>query len=142
MFVPHFPLILLSLPLPFPSLFLPSPFPISAQHTPNTAQHASTERVWGAAYHIPSSHVASVREYLDIREINGYSIQFTPFHAAANNTIITSPPVEETETETEKEGGFWGGESSMISLPVYRGGGDKGEGLISIQVSGKLPPPP
>jgi cation transport protein ChaC len=24
-----------------------------------------------------------VREYLDIREINGYSIQFTPFHPAA-----------------------------------------------------------
>ncbi|KAF2452694.1 ChaC-like protein-domain-containing protein [Lineolata rhizophorae] len=55
-----------------------------------TDHHSSpTERVWGAAYHIPSSKVAEVREYLDIREINGYSIQYTPFHAAgpvANST--------------------------------------------------------
>lgn len=26
--------------------------------------------------------MAEVREYLDIREINGYSMQYTPFHAA------------------------------------------------------------
>ncbi|KAK8203794.1 ChaC-like protein [Phyllosticta capitalensis] len=43
---------------------------------------APGERVWGAAYHIPSSHAAEMREYLDIREINGYSIQYTPFHPA------------------------------------------------------------
>ncbi|OAL44268.1 ChaC-like protein [Pyrenochaeta sp. DS3sAY3a] len=52
--------------------------------------HQSTERVWGAAYHIPATHVAAVRSYLDIREINGYSIQFTPFHPASNNTSTTS----------------------------------------------------
>jgi cation transport protein ChaC len=45
-------------------------------------QHESTERVWGAAYHIQTAHVAAVRSYLDIREINGYSIQFTPFQPA------------------------------------------------------------
>ncbi|OAG08689.1 ChaC-domain-containing protein [Paraphaeosphaeria sporulosa] len=44
-----------------------------------TDHHEPTERVWGAAYHIPREKVAEVREYLDIREINGYSIQFTPF---------------------------------------------------------------
>ncbi|KAL5421109.1 hypothetical protein PMIN06_006771 [Paraphaeosphaeria minitans] len=44
-----------------------------------TDAHEPTERVWGAAYHIPRAKVAEVREYLDIREINGYSIQFTPF---------------------------------------------------------------
>ncbi len=49
-------------------------------------QHESTERVWGAAYHIPTEHVAAVREYLDIREINGYSIQFTPFHVGNTNS--------------------------------------------------------
>jgi cation transport protein ChaC len=49
----------------------------------NAAQHEPTERVWGAAYHIPSSKVAEVREYLDIREINGYSIQFTPFQPSS-----------------------------------------------------------
>lgn len=44
-------------------------------------QHATAPpRVWGAAYRIPSRHVAEVKEYLDIREINGYSIQYTPFN--------------------------------------------------------------
>ncbi|KAF2030078.1 ChaC-like protein [Setomelanomma holmii] len=51
-----------------------------------TDHHESTERVWGAAYHIPAHHAAEVREYLDIREINGYSIQFTPFHPAASTS--------------------------------------------------------
>nr|POE78226.1 putative glutathione-specific gamma-glutamylcyclotransferase 2 [Quercus suber] len=42
--------------------------------------HASAPpKVWGAAYRIPSAHVAAVKEYLDIREINGYSIQYAPF---------------------------------------------------------------
>ncbi|KAF2736619.1 ChaC-like protein [Polyplosphaeria fusca] len=58
--------------------------------------HGSTERVWGAAYHIPTSRVREVREYLDIREINGYSIQFTPFHPAPFTTSISSPPASPT----------------------------------------------
>jgi len=33
--------------------------------------------VYGAAYRIPPQHVAEVSAYLDIREINGYSIQYT-----------------------------------------------------------------
>ncbi|MCJ1283676.1 hypothetical protein MMC26_003007 [Xylographa opegraphella] len=42
--------------------------------------HASSaERVWGAAYRIEASKVTEVQDYLDIREINGYSIQYTPF---------------------------------------------------------------
>ncbi|KAK4938626.1 hypothetical protein LTR10_020977 [Elasticomyces elasticus] len=40
------------------------------------------DRVWGVAYHIIPSRVKEVQEYLDIREINGYSIQYTPFHPA------------------------------------------------------------
>jgi len=40
---------------------------------------SSTDRVWGAAYRIEASKVTEVQEYLDIREINGYSIQYTPF---------------------------------------------------------------
>ncbi|KAF2187621.1 ChaC-like protein [Zopfia rhizophila CBS 207.26] len=53
--------------------------------------HESTEKVWGAAYHVPASKVPEVREYLDIREINGYSIQFTPFHPSIFTTTISSP---------------------------------------------------
>ncbi|KJY02479.1 cation transport protein ChaC [Zymoseptoria brevis] len=49
-----------------------------------TDQHASAPpRTWGAAYRIPSKHVPEVKEYLDIREINGYSIQYVPFHPQA-----------------------------------------------------------
>lgn len=40
------------------------------------------ERVWGAAYHIPAEHAEDVRSYLDIREINGYSLHSTPFFVA------------------------------------------------------------
>ena len=47
-------------------------------------QHTSEEEdvVWGVAYHIKPSRVKEVQEYLDIREINGYSIQYTPFPPA------------------------------------------------------------
>ncbi|KAK3113291.1 hypothetical protein LTR53_009575 [Teratosphaeriaceae sp. CCFEE 6253] len=48
-----------------------------------TDHHATAApRVWGAAYRIPARHVAEVKQYLDIREINGYSIQYTPFNQA------------------------------------------------------------
>ncbi|KAL8933614.1 MAG: hypothetical protein Q9211_005682 [Gyalolechia sp. 1 TL-2023] len=46
--------------------------------------------VWGAVYHIPPQHVPAVRSYLDIREINGYSIQYTPFQPADS----TLPAIE------------------------------------------------
>lgn len=47
-------------------------------------QHPSgdDDLVWGVAYHIIPAKVKEVQEYLDIREINGYSIQYTPFHPA------------------------------------------------------------
>ncbi|EMC95311.1 hypothetical protein BAUCODRAFT_535917 [Baudoinia panamericana UAMH 10762] len=50
-----------------------------------TDHHAlAPPRVWGAAYRIPPQHVAEVKNYLDIREINGYSIQYTPFTKASS----------------------------------------------------------
>lgn len=53
-------------------------------------QHASApEKVWGAAYRIPTEHVAEVKEYLDIREINGYSVQYTPFNEDMSATYQT-----------------------------------------------------
>ncbi|KAF8424707.1 ChaC-like protein [Tirmania nivea] len=39
-----------------------------------TDHHSVDDVVWGVAYRIKSSEVGSVKEYLDIREINGYSI--------------------------------------------------------------------
>ena len=42
-----------------------------------------------------------VRQYLDIREINGYSIQFTPFHPAISTSEVTSPPHDSELTEAE-----------------------------------------
>lgn len=36
--------------------------------------------VWGAAYHIPSTHAQEVHDYLDEREIDGYTVHYTPFH--------------------------------------------------------------
>jgi cation transport regulator ChaC len=41
------------------------------------------------AYHIIPSKVGEVKEYLDIREINGYSIQYTPFHPAESSKSTT-----------------------------------------------------
>jgi glutathione-specific gamma-glutamylcyclotransferase len=40
------------------------------------------EKVWGVAYRIVKDKVAEVQSYLDIREINGYSIHWVPFHPA------------------------------------------------------------
>ncbi|KAL9060479.1 MAG: hypothetical protein Q9162_000652 [Coniocarpon cinnabarinum] len=46
-----------------------------------TDYHASAPpKTWGVAYHIPHEFVEEVKEYLDIREINGYSIDFAAFH--------------------------------------------------------------
>lgn len=43
---------------------------------------SAPDRVWGVAYRIQRDKVPEVKDYLDIREINGYSIQFTPFQPA------------------------------------------------------------
>lgn len=48
-----------------------------------TDHHDSApDKVWGVAYRISPERVAEVKEYLDIREINGYTIHYTPFHPA------------------------------------------------------------
>ena len=44
------------------------------------SESASTGKVWGAAYHIPPSHAEEVHDYLDEREIDGYSVHYTPFY--------------------------------------------------------------
>lgn len=52
-------------------------------------QHPSeSDKVWGTAYRIERSKVAEVRQYLDIREVNGYSIHYTPFYPADGSSVI------------------------------------------------------
>lgn len=46
------------------------------------------DKVWGVAYRIIPERVADVKDYLDIREINGYSIHYTPFYPAHSSRPI------------------------------------------------------
>ncbi|KAL2154056.1 hypothetical protein VTH82DRAFT_2732 [Thermothelomyces myriococcoides] len=43
---------------------------------------SAPDKVWGVAYRIKADRVTEVKEYLDIREINGYTIHYTPFYPA------------------------------------------------------------
>jgi cation transport regulator ChaC len=60
--------------------------------------------VWGAAYRIPAKHVPEVTEYMNIREINGYSIQYTPFKrpddmsATYQNVHVSSDATEDPQS--------------------------------------------
>ncbi|KAI0974478.1 ChaC-domain-containing protein [Xylaria arbuscula] len=49
---------------------------------------SAPEKVWGTAYRIKKEHVDEVANYLDIREINGYTIHYTPFHPADGSAPI------------------------------------------------------
>ncbi|CAI4216781.1 unnamed protein product [Parascedosporium putredinis] len=56
----------------------------------NLADHhnSAPEKVWGVAYRIKPDKVSEVKDYLDIREINGYSIQYASFHPCNHETTI------------------------------------------------------
>ncbi|EGC45726.1 cation transporter ChaC [Histoplasma capsulatum var. duboisii H88] len=56
-------------------------------HKPTNSKPST---VWGAAYHIPASHAEEVHAYLDDREIDGYTVHFTPFYAAPSATTTTN----------------------------------------------------
>jgi cation transport protein ChaC len=49
---------------------------------------SGADKVWGTAYRIEADKVAEVREYLDIREINGYTIHYTSFYPADGSATI------------------------------------------------------
>lgn len=59
-----------------------SPLPVNPHQLPPQVPSSSYPLpiVWGAAYRIPRPHVETVKTYLDIREINGYSIQHADFY--------------------------------------------------------------
>ncbi|KAI1114341.1 ChaC-domain-containing protein [Nemania sp. NC0429] len=52
------------------------------------AHDSAPDKVWGTAYRIEATHVAEVSRYLDIREINGYTIHHTPFYPADGSAPI------------------------------------------------------
>ncbi|OQE37070.1 hypothetical protein PENCOP_c010G08631 [Penicillium coprophilum] len=54
---------------------------------------SSAGKVWGAAYHIPASHAEEVHDYLDEREIDGYSAHYTPFHPTVEVDGAGSSPI-------------------------------------------------
>ncbi|EGZ77751.1 ChaC-domain-containing protein [Neurospora tetrasperma FGSC 2509] len=57
-------------------------------------------KVWGVAYRIKADRVAEVKEYLDIREINGYTIHWTPFHPASDVDPALLPPAQKGPIQT------------------------------------------
>ncbi|KAK3362894.1 ChaC-like protein-domain-containing protein [Lasiosphaeria hispida] len=60
-----------------------------------TDHHGSApERVWGVAYRIRPDRVDEVKDYLDIREINGYTIHYTPFHPAPDAHLPQRSPIQ------------------------------------------------
>lgn len=63
------------------------------------SESASIGKVWGAAYHIPASHAEEVHDYLDEREINGYTAHFTPFHAISPVATSTVAKVPEADAD-------------------------------------------
>ncbi|KAH3496809.1 hypothetical protein KXW24_002262 [Aspergillus fumigatus] len=70
---------------------------------PHAHLESSTARVWGAAYHIPASHAEEVHDYLDEREIDGYTVHYTPFHPISAVATSTVSRVPETETVPETQ---------------------------------------
>ncbi|OXV09533.1 hypothetical protein Egran_02705 [Elaphomyces granulatus] len=46
-----------------------------------------TSTVWGTAYHIPTSHAEEVHDYLDDREIDGYTVHYTRFYPISSNPV-------------------------------------------------------
>jgi len=46
------------------------------------------DTVWGIAYTIDPAYAAEVRDYLDYREKNGYTIQYTDVHGFENDVEV------------------------------------------------------
>ena len=61
--------------------------------------------MWGVAYRIAHGHVAEVKEYLVIREINGYTIHYVPFNVAPDDDpmLLLLPPSGEHRTRRDGE---------------------------------------
>ena len=84
---------------------------------PHATLDPNSTKVWGAAYHIPASHAEEVHHYLDIREIDGYTVHFTPFHPISTISTKTASKTPEPEPKPGSESD----DSSSIVCMVYIG---------------------
>jgi cation transport regulator ChaC len=87
---------------------------------------SGSEKVWGTAYRIEASKVEEVREYLDIREINGYTIHYTQFHPADG-----SPPIRTlVYIGTPDNDQFTGPQDpQMLAEHIYKSEGPSGPNI-------------
>lgn len=78
--------------------------------------------MWGAAYRIPGDKATEVTALLDIREMNGYSIQYTPFYISDSHhdTPKLVPNMRDTGSGQTNES-FPSEISSPIHCLVYIG---------------------
>ncbi|KAL1979869.1 hypothetical protein VTN96DRAFT_5049 [Rasamsonia emersonii] len=68
-------------------------------------ESSTTSTVWGAAYHIPASHAEEVHDYLDDREIDGYTVHYTPFYPVSPPSSSAVSSTSTTASSTSSEGG-------------------------------------
>ncbi|ESZ95839.1 hypothetical protein SBOR_3781 [Sclerotinia borealis F-4128] len=73
----------------------PHPIPYKTSSSPTTSPTPSP-KVYGTAYRILASKVTEVRDALDIREINGYTIHYTPFYPSSSSPLSSSSPPSST----------------------------------------------
>ncbi|KAG7665543.1 uncharacterized protein J8A68_000945 [[Candida] subhashii] len=66
-------------------------------------------KVWGVAYYIAPENVQYVKEYLDIREQNGYSTHLVPFHILNIESVESSPStsIMNELSQDEKTGDYY-----------------------------------
>ncbi|KAH8884018.1 ChaC-domain-containing protein [Thozetella sp. PMI_491] len=79
------------------------------------------DKVWGVAYRIKAEKVDEVKEYLDIREINGYTIHYTPFHPAPGVDLALLQSAPDSPSPKEQRG------SEPIRTLVYIGTPDNAQ---------------
>ncbi|RLM00659.1 hypothetical protein CFD26_108570 [Aspergillus turcosus] len=89
---------------------------------PHAHLESSTARVWGAAYHIPASHAEEVHDYLDDREIDGYTAHYTPFYpiSAVSASTVSKAPETEAVPRTQSQSPSQA-RSAPITCMVYIG---------------------
>ena len=79
---------------------------LTTNHTPietDNDEGYESALVYGAAYRIPQSHVQEVQAYLDIREINGYSIQRIPFYSLDSHSSTIKDEIDIRSTPISKD---------------------------------------